>query len=146
MGDMCHYMIMCHLGHMVTCHYTIMCHLGHMCHYTIIYHINETQLATHYTLLITVQLLAGSVPTDRLLEKRLREWLTDCHGRLDRTVRFMGMADEHLRVGQHNTKVLVLMRICMCSFVGLGLGLGLGLGHWVTGSGPAPDTGLKHLQ
>lgn len=43
-------------------------------------------------------LLAEATPTDRQLERRLREWLRECHTRLDRIVRFSGPADVELKV------------------------------------------------
>eukprot|EP00798_Chlamydomonas_sp_ICE-L_P006653 gene6653-3315_t len=39
------------------------------------------------------QLLATSVASGKNIEKRLREWLVDCHRQLDRIVRFEGMGD-----------------------------------------------------
>ncbi|KAG2443092.1 hypothetical protein HYH02_009506 [Chlamydomonas schloesseri] len=43
------------------------------------------------------QLLAAATPGDRGLERRLREWLRDCHTRLDRIIRFEGLADVELK-------------------------------------------------
>lgn len=44
------------------------------------------------------QLLAAATPGDRGLDRRLREWLRDCHTRLDRIIRFEGPADVELKV------------------------------------------------
>ncbi len=43
-------------------------------------------------------LLAEATPADRQLDRRLREWLRECHTRLDRIVRFSGPADVELKV------------------------------------------------
>eukprot|EP00198_Chlamydomonas_reinhardtii_P012225 XP_001701562.1 predicted protein [Chlamydomonas reinhardtii] len=43
------------------------------------------------------QLLAAATPGDRGLDRRLREWLRDCHTRLDRIIRFEGPADVELK-------------------------------------------------
>ncbi|GBF97420.1 hypothetical protein Rsub_09586 [Raphidocelis subcapitata] len=40
------------------------------------------------------QQLADAVPGDRHLERHLREWLTECHSTLDRSVRFEGMFNQ----------------------------------------------------
>ncbi len=37
------------------------------------------------------QALAGATPGDRHLERRLREWLAECHSGLDRIIRFEKM-------------------------------------------------------
>lgn len=38
-------------------------------------------------------------PGDRLLERRVREWLIDCHKSLDRSVRFEGLVNQSAQVG-----------------------------------------------
>ncbi len=44
------------------------------------------------------QLLAGSTPSDRNLERRFREWLTECHRTLDRSIRFERLAHQSAQV------------------------------------------------
>jgi hypothetical protein len=44
-------------------------------------------------------LLADAVPADRHLERHVREWLTECHRSLDRSVRFEGMVNQAAQVG-----------------------------------------------
>ncbi|EFJ52379.1 hypothetical protein VOLCADRAFT_86759 [Volvox carteri f. nagariensis] len=43
------------------------------------------------------ELLATAIPSDRAIEKRLREWLRDCHTRLDRILQFQGPVDVELK-------------------------------------------------
>ncbi|GLC56261.1 hypothetical protein PLESTB_001085700 [Pleodorina starrii] len=43
------------------------------------------------------ELLATATPADRGIDKRLREWLRDCHTRLDRILQFQGPADVELK-------------------------------------------------
>ncbi|GIL94923.1 hypothetical protein Vretimale_1033 [Volvox reticuliferus] len=43
------------------------------------------------------ELLAAATPSDRAIDKRLRDWLRDCHTRLDRILQFRGVADIELK-------------------------------------------------
>ncbi|GFR47073.1 hypothetical protein Agub_g8760, partial [Astrephomene gubernaculifera] len=43
------------------------------------------------------ELLASAMSSDRALDKRFRDWLRDCHTRLDRILHFQGAADVELK-------------------------------------------------
>ncbi|GLI61005.1 hypothetical protein VaNZ11_003267, partial [Volvox africanus] len=44
-----------------------------------------------------LELLAAATPSDRAIDKRLRDWLRDCHTRLDRILQFRGVSDIELK-------------------------------------------------
>jgi hypothetical protein len=44
-------------------------------------------------------LLESGSPTDRALEKRLKEWLVKCHKELDRTIKFEALCSQPVQVG-----------------------------------------------
>jgi hypothetical protein len=45
------------------------------------------------------QALAAAAPADRHLERRVREWLAECHANLDRIIRFESMCGAAAQVG-----------------------------------------------
>ncbi len=86
------------------------------------------------------ELLATATPSDRGIDKRLREWLRDCHTRLDRILHFAGPADVELKVRDSSwCNGAGSMRRLLLSLSGTGLFLGMAI-RYTLEDGALPET------